>query len=141
MPGTIILSMLCLLMFILWGWSIRRQYKIIQVVEGFTAEERSVLTRQVLALLPLLFLPLLFALFLLSSSLTFSLSKFKLFIISVALITYPTFAYIAISSIKNRVSFARSKPVKGRQAIVTGIFSMIILILQTGFIFFIELLW
>lgn len=141
MPGAIILSILCLLMFILWGWSIRRQYKIIQVVEGFTAEERSVLTRQVLALLPLLFLPLLFAFFMLGSSLTFSLSRFKLFIISVALITYPTFAYIAISSITNRVSFARSKPLKGRKAIVTGIFSMLILILQTGFIFFIELLW
>jgi len=138
MPGTIIFSILCLLMALLQIWGVHRQYKTIQIAERFTQAEKAVLTRQMMVFLPLLSLPFLMVFFVLGSGLT--LSTMKAFLKIASWIIYPTVGYIAISALKNRVSFSRGTPVKGGGAIVSGILLMVGLVFMTVFMLVVEFL-
>ncbi len=120
-----------LALFLLITWGLWREYRRVQTLEGFTDAQKAVLTRQVIALI--LFLPFLafqMGLFIIGprfarDSLTNPcLSQFNVVIGAVIL------SCIAISSIRHQVTILRGrgqrKLLKGRSAVVMGVFVLVI---------------
>lgn len=118
-------------------YRIFKQYKNVEKLEDYTIQEKTILRRQLLSIVfwGLITLLLLLNRNIISSILNISLSAWKV----VLLCNTINFAYISISSIKNRVSVLGPRgtggPIKGTSALYSGIFILIVMFLIAIFIF------
>jgi len=126
----IIFTIFPLLIFALITWRLWREYHHVQIVEGFTEEEKVILIRQVIALQ--VFLPFLLVyvvLFVIGQGVVLNLLNNPFFSLFYILVTFVILGYIAVSSIRHRVSILRGrgqrKPLKGRSAVLIGVLTLV----------------
>lgn len=116
----------------LFVWGIIREYRRIPSLDGFTDDEKAVLTRQVFALA--LGCPFL----LLQGLLSFVTGKQSASPV-VVLAVMSILGYISLTSITKRVSILRGKgqriPTRGPLAVVQGIVVLVMLVVATGLLF------
>ena len=114
-------------------WGLRGQYRNIQKLEDFTDQEKAVLKRQLLAVVPMSIFVVFFLLFFLGLSVSFSQLMW-----SGVLLSIPTIGYVAVSSIKHRVSLFRGKgarnPTRGKVAVGMGVVMIIGLLFEVIFV-------
>ena len=115
-------------------WTIRKTIGDIQKSSDLTHLEVAAVRRQMLALL--IGTPLVVLFFALSPLIWDQPSLDMVFI--ALIMGFAPLAYIAVSSIRNRVAFGgRSLPVKGAKAVRSGVVSLLIVVLMfTGFAIF-----
>ena len=129
----IIFTIFPLLIFALITWRLWREYHHVQIIEGFTEKEKMILIRQVMALL--VFLPFLLVyvvLFIIGQGVVLNLLNNSSFSLFYLLVAFVILGYIAVSSIRHRVSILRGrgqrKPLKGRSAVLIGILTLVVLL-------------
>jgi uncharacterized membrane protein len=135
---SLIFPLIYLSAFALITWRLWQEYHHVQIVEGFTEEEKVILIRQVIALL--VFLPFLFLyimLFIIGQGFAVDILRNPYFSQFYLLISLVILGYVAVSSIRHRVSILRvrgqRKPLKGRSAVLSGIL-VIVLSISFGLI-------
>ena len=142
---SLIFPLIYLSAFALITWRLWREYNYVKLVEDFTEAEKVVLIRQVIALL--VFLPFLFlyiVLFIIGQGFAVDILRDPYFSQFYLLISLVILGYVAVSSIRHRVSILRArgqrKPLKGKSAVSIGILTLVVLIgisgvLLIGYIF------
>jgi hypothetical protein len=129
--GFILLLIAIFIVIFLWG--MRKTITALQKLAEFTDREVVAVRRQMLALL--VGIPLFLLSFVLSPLVWHQPSPYTVF---VGLITgFVPLAYIAVSSIRNRVSILRGRerlPVKGTKAIWSGVLNLVLIfVVVTGY--------
>jgi hypothetical protein len=108
-------------------WALRKGISNIQNFPGFTDLEATAIRRQMLALLGV---PLFILFFVLSPLAWHEFPPYALFI--GLIIGFAPVGYIAVSSIRNRVSIFRGReplPVKGTKAVWNGVMNLVLIFL------------
>ena len=114
---------LILIAVFLWGW--RQGFRYIQKLPDFTDNETAAIRHQMIALLGVPLFVLALALYR-AKSYSFAV---------VFLIGFGPLGYIAVSSIRNRVSILQrreSLPIRGNKAVWAGIVNLVLILLSLG---------
>jgi hypothetical protein len=116
----------------LWGW--RQGYNDIHKLHDFADVEQTALRRQMKALLGI---PLVVGVLVLYPLAGEGARPYAFFV--ALMIGSGALGYIAVSSIRNRVSILRGRepvPIKGNQAVWGGVINLVVMLLFLGFILY-----
>jgi hypothetical protein len=120
---------IALIYMLLWLRAMRRMYKTIQTLEGFTAQEKVILTRQVIVLSPAII-----AFVLMMGKLSFPYLVFfdsGAVLNVIVLILSPILLYIGSTGIKYHVMPSK-EPVRGKMPVIAGVIAIggVVLLIQ-----------